>query len=133
MKKILSLLSLLVTGLLTGSLTALADAALPGTEGAAGLLASPLVPMALMFGVMYFLMIRPQQKKMKQQQEMLNKLQDGDDIVTSSGILGKVVGAPAVTDKVISVEISDRVRVKLLKSQVAQVVKGGQVADLTQA
>ena len=104
-----------------------------GAQGIQGLLASPLVPMALMFGVMYFLMIRPQQKKLKEQQEMLNKLKEGDDIVTSSGILGKIVSTPNATDKVITVEISDRVKVKMLKSQVSQVVKGGQVAELTQS
>lgn len=107
-----------------------AGAATTAVDGASGLLASPLVPMVLMFGVMYFLMIRPQQKKLKQQQEMLNKLQEGDDIVTSSGILGKIT---SVNDKLVTVEIADKVKVRLLKSQVAQVVKGGQVPELAQA
>ncbi len=80
-----------------------------------------LVPFLGVFAVMYFLMIRPQQKKLKEQQSMLGALKHGDDILTSSGILGKVTG---ITEKVITVEVADNVRVKMLKSQVSQVVKG---------
>lgn len=85
-------------------------------------------PFLLMFGVLYFLVLRPQQKKMKEQQEMISSLKRGDEIVTSSGILGKVTG---IADKVVTVEVADDVRVKMLKSQVSQVVKG-QIKDLTQ-
>ncbi len=95
---------------------------------AAGALAQPpppsigsmLVPFALMFGVIYFLMIRPQQKKMKEQQALLGGLKHGDEILTNSGILGKVTG---ITEKVVTVEVADNVRVKMLKSQVNQVIK----------
>jgi preprotein translocase subunit YajC len=87
---------------------------------------SMLVPFALMFGVIYFLMIRPQQKKMKEQQAMMSDLKSGDEILTSSGILGKVTG---ITEKVVTVEVADNVRVKMLKSQVSQVIKGN-VKDL---
>lgn len=87
---------------------------------------SMMVPFVLMFGVIYFLMIRPQQKKMKEQQQMMSELKQGDDILTSSGILGKVTG---VTDKVVTVEVADNVRVKMLKTQVSQVIKG-QFKDL---
>src|ERR1700744_2101877 len=89
--------------------------------------ASMLFPFAAMFGVIYFLMIRPQQKKMKEQQQMMSALKQGDEILTSSGILGKVTG---VTEKVVTVEVADNVRVKMLKSQVSQVIKG-QVKDLS--
>jgi preprotein translocase subunit YajC len=88
--------------------------------------ASMLMPFALMFGVIYFLMIRPQQKKMKEQQLMMTELKQGDEILTNSGILGKVTG---VTEKVVTVEVADNVRVKMLKSQVSQVIKG-QFKDL---
>lgn len=88
--------------------------------------AMQLLPLALMFGVIYFLMIRPQQKKMKDQQAMLTALKHGDDILTASGILGKVTG---ITDKVVTVEVADGVRVKMMKSQVTQVIKG-QIQDL---
>lgn len=78
-------------------------------------------PFLFMFAVLYFLMIRPQQKKAKEQQKMLNELKDGDEIVTSSGFLGKVHG---IADKVVIVQLADDVNVKVLKSQIAQVVKG---------
>ncbi len=85
-----------------------------------------LMPFALMFGVIYFLMIRPQQKKMKEHESMLGTLQHGDEVVTNSGMLGKVTG---ITDKVVTMEIAPDVRVKMMKSQVSQVLKG-QVKDL---
>jgi preprotein translocase subunit YajC len=85
-----------------------------------------MLPFILMFAVVYFLMIRPQQKRMKEQQSMLTSLKHGDEIVCTSGLLGKVTG---ITDKVVTLEVADNVRVKMLKSQVAQVIKG-QVKDL---
>src|ERR1700746_1618252 len=84
-------------------------------------LGSMLLPFAAMFGVVYFLMIRPQQKKMKEQQDMLGQLKQGDEVVTTSGILGTITG---ITDKVATVEIAPNVRIKILKSQISQVVKG---------
>ena len=87
---------------------------------------SQLPMFAGIFAVVYFLMIRPQQKKMKEQQDMLGGLKHGDDILTQSGILGKVTG---ITDKVVTVEVADNVRVKMMKSQVSQIIKG-QIKDL---
>src|SRR5687768_15156708 len=83
-------------------------------------------PLILMFGVFYFLILRPQQKKMKEQQAMISALKHGDEIVTNSGMLGKVTG---ITDKVVTVEVADNVRVKMMKNQVSQVIKGS-VKDL---
>lgn len=88
--------------------------------------ASTLVMMLMMFAVAYFLIFRPQQKRMKEAQKMLAALKHGDEVVTSSGLLGKVTG---ITDKVVTLEIADDVRVKMLKSQVSQIVKG-QIQDL---
>jgi preprotein translocase subunit YajC len=103
-----------------------------GTAGAAApQQPSPLmslVPMVLMFAVAYFLLIRPQQKKMKEQREMLSALKEGDEVLTTSGILAKVAG---IADRVVTLEVADRVRIKMLKSQVAQVVKG-QIPESTQ-
>ncbi len=82
---------------------------------------SMLFPFALMFAVIYFLMIRPQQKKAKEQQNMLGALAHGDQVLMNSGILGKITG---ITDKVVTVEIADNVKVKILKSHIAQVIKG---------
>lgn len=80
-----------------------------------------LLPFILMFAVIYFLMIRPQQKKMKEHQQMVSALQQGDEVITSAGILGTVRG---ITDKVVTLEVSDNVKIKVLKSQVSTVVKG---------
>ena len=80
-----------------------------------------LVPFAAMFAVVYFLMIRPQQKRMKEQQTMLSGLKDGDEVLTTSGIIGKVSG---ITDKVVTIEVDKNVRVKMLKSQISQIIKG---------
>ena len=84
------------------------------------------MPMVIMFGVVYFLMIRPQQKKVKEQQKMLTALAVGDDVVTTSGILGQITG---LAEKVATLEIASGVKIKILKSQVSQVVKG-QIKDL---
>lgn len=77
-----------------------------------------LMPFILMFGVIYFLIIRPQQKKMKEHQGTLEKIKYGDEIITNAGIFGKITG---ITDKVLTVEIADGVKIKMLKSQVASV------------
>jgi len=105
-----------------GAVTGGGVAGAPQQPGLMGM----LVPFLLMFAVLYFLMIRPQQKKMREQQDMLKALEHGTEVVTSSGILGKITG---ITDKVVTLEIADNVRIKILKSQIAQVVKG-QIKDL---
>lgn len=95
----------------------------PSDAGAAGGPPQPgafgmLMPFILMFVVIYFLIMRPQQKKMKEHQALLEKIQYGDEVVTNAGIFGKVTG---ITDKVLTVEIADNVRIKMLRSQVASV------------
>lgn len=80
---------------------------------------NPLVSMApfiLIFVVFYFLMIRPQKKKMQQEQEMLKKLDKGDEIYTKSGILGTITGS---TDKLLTVEIAEGVKIKILRGEIA--------------
>jgi len=74
------------------------------------------LPFILIFFVFYFLMIRPQKKKLQQEQTFLNNLAKGDEIYTKSGILGKIAGQ---TDKIVTLEISDGVKIKVLKGQVA--------------
>lgn len=91
-----------------------APAGAPPQPGAFGM----LMPFILMFVVIYFLIMRPQQKKMKEHQALLEKIQYGDEVVTNAGIFGKVTG---ITDKVLTVEIADGVRIKMLRSQVASV------------
>lgn len=74
-----------------------------------------LLYMAGLFVIMYFVMIRPQQKQAKEHRTLLQSLKKGDDVVTQSGIVGKVY---AVMDKVVVVEIASGVRVKILKTAI---------------
>jgi preprotein translocase subunit YajC len=68
-----------------------------------------------LFAIMYFVLIRPQQKQQKEQQTMLAGLKKGDDVVTASGILGKVF---AVADKTVTLEIAPGTKIRVLKSTI---------------
>ena len=74
----------------------------------------------VIFAIMYFLMIRPQQKKLKDMKAMVNALRRGDQVVTGGGILGKV--SKVGEDGYVEVEIADGVKVKVVKSTITQVV-----------
>ena len=69
--------------------------------------------MVAMFGIMYFILIRPQQKKMKEHQSMLGALQKGDTVITRGGVIGKISG---IQDNLITLELQEKVRVRVLKS-----------------
>ena len=75
-----------------------------------------MIPLLLMFVIFYFLLIRPQQKKNKELRQMVESLKKGDKIVTAGGIHGRIT---AVDDAVVTVEIADKVRVKLNRGNVA--------------
>jgi preprotein translocase subunit YajC len=68
-----------------------------------------------LFAVMYFVMIRPQQKQQKEHRELLSALKKGDDVVTQGGLFGKI---HAVTDKIVTLEIANGVRIRVLKSSI---------------
>lgn len=87
--------------------------------GAGGGLAS-FVPLILIFAIMYFLMIRPQQKKMKEHREMVAALRKGDQVITQGGIIGKVTKVGAEGE--IEVEIATGVKVKVIQHTVQQVL-----------
>lgn len=74
--------------------------------------------MAVFFGIMYFLMIRPQQKQAKQRQALLNSLRSGDKIISTGGIYGKI---KKVKDNSVIVQIADKVEIELAKAGVATV------------
>ncbi len=78
------------------------------------------IPLILIFAIMYFLLIRPQQKKMKQHQSMVEALRRGDQVVTQGGMIGKV--AKVKEDGEIEVEIAEGVKVRVVKSTIAQVL-----------
>ncbi len=87
-------------------------------SGGFEMLNSLLVPTILIIGIMYFLMIRPQQKRMKEHREMIASVRRGDTVVTSGGILGKVT---KVEENELQVEIADGVRIKVLRTTVSEV------------
>jgi preprotein translocase subunit YajC len=87
-----------------------------------------LLPFVLIFVIMYFLILRPQQKRVKSHAEMVKNVRRGDTVVTSGGLVGKVT--KVVDDDQIEVEISDNVRVRQMRSMVADVrAKGEPVKD----
>ena len=87
-----------------------------------------LLPFVLIFVIMYFLILRPQQKKTKDHQELVKNLRRGDTVITSGGLVGKVT--KVVDDEQIEVEIADGVRVRQVRSMVSGVrAKGEPVRD----
>ncbi|MCA9543030.1 MAG: preprotein translocase subunit YajC [Myxococcales bacterium] len=73
------------------------------------------MPLLLMFAVFYFLLIRPQNKRQREHQEMLSRLKKGDRVVTNGGLIGTVV---ALTDAELTVELTDKVKVNVVRAQV---------------
>lgn len=83
-----------------------------------------MLPLVLMFGVLYFVMIRPQMRKQKEHKAMIEALAKGDEVVTAGGLLGKV---SKIGDSHIGVEIATGVEVQLQRSAVVQVLPKGSV------
>jgi preprotein translocase subunit YajC len=81
-----------------------------------------MLPLLLMFAVLYFVMIRPQMKKQKEHRAMIDALAKGDEVVTAGGLLGKV---SKIGDAYIGVELATGVEVQLQRSAVVQVLPKG--------
>lgn len=97
----------------------IAYASTTGTTGAGTGMGSTIMMIVLMIAIFYFLMIRPENKRKKQAEEMRNSLKKGDWLTTIGGVYGRVV---AITDRTVVIETSeDRVRVEFLKSAIGQV------------
>lgn len=90
-----------------------------GAAGAGSAFAS-FVPLVLIFAIMYFLLIRPQQKKVKDHRAMVEALRRGDQVVTAGGIVGKVIKVG--DDGIVEVEIADGVKVKVVRQTITQVM-----------
>lgn len=86
-----------------------------GASGAGGGITA-FIPVIIMFVIFYFLLIRPQQKKTKEHQEMLNKLKKDDRVITSGGIYGRVT---SLDENKVTLEVSDKVRIKILRSNIS--------------
>src|SRR5881397_4146005 len=80
-----------------------------------------LLPFILIFVIMYFMVIRPQQKKSKEHQELLNKLKKNDEVMTSGGIYGKVID---LKETVVTLEVAPNVRIRVHRPQISAVVTG---------
>ena len=89
-----------------------------------------LVPLVLVFGIMYFLLIRPQQKKLKEHQAMVAALRRGDQVVTSGGIVGRVTRVKD-TDNEVEVEIAPGINVGVVRSTFQTVVSKTEPAKAT--
>lgn len=89
-----------------------------------------LLPMAAIFAIFYFLLIRPQQKRQREQEKMIKGIAKGDNVVTAGGLHGKVTG---VTDDVLTLEIAslkgERVRVKVSRPRIESVTKASKDDD----
>ncbi len=108
---------------MTGIAYAMGQAGGPAGQGAGGF--GGLVPIILMFVIFYFLLIRPQQKRNKEHKEMINTLKKGDRIITSGGIYGRITG---IEDNALQLEIADRVRIKIVRSNVAALAQSAPAA-----
>jgi preprotein translocase subunit YajC len=98
-----------------------------GAGGEGGMLMS-LLPFILIFVIMYFLILRPQQKRVKAHQEMVKNVRRGDTVVTNGGLIGKVT--KVIDDDQIEIEIADEVRIRQLRQMLSDVrAKGEPVKD----
>lgn len=97
-----------------------AAGAAPGLNDMMGM----LLPLVAIMAVFYFLMIRPQQRKVKEHQELLKKISRGDTVITTGGLIGKVT--KLVDENELQVEVGDNVKVRVLRSGIADVRAKGE-------
>jgi preprotein translocase subunit YajC len=92
----------------------------PGGGGGQGSSFMTFLPIIFIFVIFYFLLIRPQQKRAKEHRTLLETIKTGEYVLTSGGIYGRITG---IKDNIITLEISDKVRVKVNRGNIAGVVK----------
>ncbi|MFD1701389.1 preprotein translocase subunit YajC [Methylopila henanensis] len=102
--------------------SAFAQGAAPAAGGADFLI--QLLPFLLIFVIMYFLILRPQQRRVKAHQEMIKNVRRGDTVVTSGGLIAKVT--KVVDDGEVQIEIADNVRARLSRGMIAEVRAKGE-------
>src|SRR5882724_1279871 len=88
-----------------------------------------IAPLIFIFAIMYFLLIRPQQQRMKQHKQMVENVRRGDTVVTAGGIVGKVTKVGQPEDPEITVEIADNVQIRVVKSTLSEVRAKTQPVD----
>jgi preprotein translocase subunit YajC len=94
--------------------------------GGAGDMMTALLPFALIFVIMYFLILRPQQKRVKDHAEMVKNVRRGDTVITNGGLVGKIT--KVVDDDQVEMEISDGVRIRQMKQMITTVRAKGEPA-----
>ena len=109
------------------TLTILAQAP-SGGEAPGGLFGNPMVFMVLMFIVMYFILIRPQRQRQKEQEKMINSIKVGDHIIMNGGEHGLIT---SVKEKTIMVKVADNVKIEYDRSAIASVSKKSDVVEAT--
>ncbi|ADL08129.1 preprotein translocase subunit YajC [Thermosediminibacter oceani] len=77
-------------------------------------------PIILIFAIFYFMIIRPQQKREKERRNMLDSLKEGDEIITIGGIFGRILN---IKDDVVTLEVGDKVKIKVTRSAIGNVIK----------
>ena len=95
-----------------------------GAPAGAGDFIGMVLPLVLIMGVFYFLLIRPQQRKAKQHQEMIKAVRRGDQVIMNGGIIGKV--SKVVDDNELELEIADDVKIRVLRGMIADVRSKGE-------
>jgi preprotein translocase subunit YajC len=106
--------------------TAWAQAAGGAQAGSEQVIYTTVVPLALLFGVFYFLLIRPQTKKAQDHAKMLKELKRNDEVVTTGGMIGRIV---ELGDAVIVLEVAPNVRIRIERPQIASVSAYGKGAS----
>jgi preprotein translocase subunit YajC len=91
-----------------------------GPQEAVPFFANPLFMMIIIFGIIYFLIMRPQQKKQKEHQELLRNLAKGDRVMTMSGIYGTVAN---LDEKIVLLQVDDKVRIKVSRNSVSSITE----------
>jgi preprotein translocase subunit YajC len=93
-----------------------------GAEGGGGNMLFSLLPFIIIFAVLYFLILRPQSKKQKERQKLLEALQKGDKVVTIGGVHGKIMGFKD-DDKTIIIKVDDNVKLDVDRTAISNVLK----------
>ena len=105
----------------------ISDAMAQGAGGQTGGTLELILPLLLMFGIFYFLLIRPQQKKAKEHKTMVEALGKGDEVITNGGLLAKITD---VDENFLTCKISDNVEVKVQRHAVTSVLPKGTIKNL---
>lgn len=99
---------------------AFAQTAAAGADSAGGF--ASFLPIILMFGLLYFMMVRPQMKRAKEHKALLSALAAGDEVITSGGVAGKIT---SVGENFVKVEVADGVEISVQKSAIGNVLPKG--------